>query len=147
MSLVEQAGRSATTVALEETQLVWIDRASFWACLQTMPRLGLNLSRILSARLRMANAQIQSLSTLDVYGRVARQLLAFARAYGTTAANGDILIPIRLTQSDLAELIGASRVRVNQVIVVYKRRKYVSVDQHYHVTVHNASALAKRCQL
>jgi CRP/FNR family cyclic AMP-dependent transcriptional regulator len=146
MSVVENIGRSADAMALEEVRLVWIDRASFWSCLQSMPTLSLNLIRTLSTRLRLANAQIQSLSTLDVYGRVARQILAFAQAYGTPTGQGDIVIPIRLTQSDMAGLVGATRVRVNQAIVAYKQRNFISIDQHHHITVHNATALKQRCQ-
>ncbi len=52
----------------------------------------------------------------------------------------------RLTQSDLASLVGASRVRVNQVLVYYKQRKYISVDRSYRITVRNRAALAQRCQ-
>jgi CRP/FNR family cyclic AMP-dependent transcriptional regulator len=83
---------------------------------------------------------------LDIYGRVARQILAFAERYGQVTDQGDIAIPIRLTQSDVASLVGASRERVNQVIMAYKQHKYISVDQNYHITIHNQEALVQRCQ-
>ena len=38
-------------------------------------------------------------------------------------------IPIRLTQSDLAELVGASRVRVNQALGYLRKRQAISVDE------------------
>jgi CRP/FNR family cyclic AMP-dependent transcriptional regulator len=151
MSIIESlgtgsAGRSATVVTLEESTLGWIDRTAFQACLETMPVLAINLLRILARRLRLANAQIQSLAAQDVFGRVARQLLAFGQEYGETIAEGTIRIPLRLTQSDLASLVGASRVRVNQVLVHYQQRNYISIAQNFHITIHNAAALAQRCQ-
>jgi CRP/FNR family cyclic AMP-dependent transcriptional regulator len=146
MSLVDSAGRSANVVTLEECSLLWMERASFQECLQTMPAVTHNLVGILCDRLRLANEQIQALATLDIYGRVARQILAFAQQYGQPVANEDLLIPIRLTQSDLADMVGASRERVNQVMVAYKRRKYISVDHNHRITVHNQEALAQRCQ-
>jgi len=145
MSLVDSLGRSATAVTMEESCLYWMDRAAFWESLSSIPALTYNLVRIMSRRLRLANAQIQSLATLDVYGRVARQILAFAQEYGEATPDGGCRIPIRLTQSDLAGLVGASRVRINQVLVAYKRRKYIVVDQNYHITVLNRQALAQRC--
>jgi CRP/FNR family cyclic AMP-dependent transcriptional regulator len=145
MSLVDSLGRSATAVTMEESTLYWIDRATFWELLRTLPALTYSLVRIMSRRLRLANAQIQALATLDVYGRVARQILAFAQEYGEPAPGGALRIPIRLTQSDLAGLVGASRVRINQVLVAYKRRKWIAVDPHYHITVLNPRALAERC--
>jgi CRP/FNR family cyclic AMP-dependent transcriptional regulator len=146
MSLVDRQGRSASVVTLEDCTLLWLDRPSFETCLQTMPPLSTNLVRLLARRLRLANAQIQALAALDLYGRVARQLLSLAEEYGEPSPSGGILIPLRLTQSDLAGLVGASRVRVNEVMVAYKRRKYLSVDASYRITVHNAAALARRCQ-
>lgn len=147
MSLLDSASRSANAFTLEETAVFWMDRASFQECLRTMPDLQSNLTRLLCERLRQANARIQSLAVQDVEGRVARQLLAFAEIYGRETAEGDVVIPFRLTQSDLASLVGATRVRVNQVIAAYKQRRYISVDQNYRITVHNQEALSRRGRL
>jgi CRP/FNR family cyclic AMP-dependent transcriptional regulator len=146
MSLVDSAGRSANVVTLEKSTLLWMDRATFADYLNATPTIAINLVNILSKRLRLANEQIQSLATLDVYGRVARQLLAFAEQYGRPAADGGTLIPIRLTQSDIADLVGASRERINQVMVNYKRNGYIAVDGRYRITVHDLKALADRCR-
>lgn len=146
MGVVDSLGRSATVITLEPTTLFWIDRSSFLECMETMPALTFNLVKILSRRLRIANAQVQSLATRDVYGRVAHQLLAFAHEYGRKVPGGDIMIPIRLTQSDLADLVGASRVRINQVLGFYRQQNYISLDNNYRITVHNPEALANRAQ-
>jgi CRP/FNR family cyclic AMP-dependent transcriptional regulator len=146
MSILENSGRSANVVTLEESTLFWLHRDAFDACLQTMPALTYNLVRILSRRLRITSMQIQSLATLDVFGRVARQILAFAQEYGVPDPDGGTLIPLRLTQTDLAGLVGASRVRVNQVLVFYKERKYISVNRNYRITVLDSAALLQRCQ-
>jgi CRP/FNR family cyclic AMP-dependent transcriptional regulator len=82
---------------------------------------------------------------LDVHGRVARQLLALADAHGERDANGRVTIPLRLTQGDLANLVGATRVRVNEVLVGFKRRKYLSEDARHRVTILDRDALAAYC--
>ncbi|MBA3468456.1 MAG: Crp/Fnr family transcriptional regulator [Herpetosiphonaceae bacterium] len=146
MSLLDSVGRSANVITQEESTLLWLDRSAFQQCLRTAPVITYNLVRTLSSRLRLANEQIQALATLDVYGRVARQLLAFAQKYGKADAAGNIVIPIRLTQSDIAGLVGASRERVNGAIVHFKNRGYISIDQNFRITVHNLEALAKRCR-
>lgn len=145
MSALDQPMRSASVVTLEKTEVLWIDRASFHRCLLAIPRMAYNLACILSARLRMADDQIRSLARLEVENRVARQLVSFADRYGQSQPNGDTHIPIRLTQGDIAALIGASREHINKVIVAYKERGYLSVDRQYHITIHNPQALAKRC--
>lgn len=144
MSMVDSAGRSANVLTLEDSTLIWMDRIAFQYCLETIPKINYNLVRILSKRVRLANEQIQALASLDVYGRVARQFLAFAERYGKDTEEG-VLIPIRLTQSDLAHLVGASRKRVNQVMVSFKRNKTILVDSDGRIIVCDRLALANMC--
>ena len=82
MSLVDSAGRSANVMTMEKCTFLWMDRATFQDCLKNVSEFTQNLVRLLAGRLRMANEQIQSLSSLDVAGRLARQILAFAERYG-----------------------------------------------------------------
>jgi CRP/FNR family cyclic AMP-dependent transcriptional regulator len=146
MTLMDSDARSANVVTLEESTLLWIDHETLRAYMRDMPLIAENMVRILSRRLRLANAQVQSLATQDVFGRVARQILAFSEEYGRPTDDGAIMIPLRLTQSDLASLVGASRVRVNQVLVHYQQRNYISVSQQHYMTVHDRAALAQRCR-
>lgn len=146
MSLVDSSGRSANVVTTEPSRLLWMDRASFQGALRTLSPLANNLVRLLANRLRFANEQIQALCTLDVPGRVARQILAMADRYGSQQAGGEVRIPLRLTQSDLAELVGASRERVNQVIVEFKQKGYISVDPDHRIRVRDRQKLARYCR-
>lgn len=146
MSLIDSAGRSASVVTLEDSQLVWFSGEVFQEFLRTIPVFAQNLVRVLSGRVRLANELVQALATLDVNGRVARQMLAFAEKYGRPGANGAVVIPIRLTQGDIADLVGASRKRVNQVMVTFKQMGYLSVDEKGRVTVYDRPALARLCR-
>ncbi len=148
MSLVDSAGRSANVMTMEKCTFLWMDRSTFQDCLRNVPEFTQNLVRLLSGRLRMANEQIQSLSSLDVAGRLARQLLAFTERYGTptTEEGGGVKIGLRLTQTDLAELVGASRERVNQVMVEFRQKGYLSVDSSHHVQVQKPQELARLCR-
>lgn len=146
MSVLDNSTRSASVVTIEESTLLWMDRNAFTECLKTVPLVTYNLARILTKRLRLANDQIRALATQEVESRIAYHILVFADQYGKVDTNGDILIPIRLTQSDIASLVGASREHTNKVLVSYKERKYISVGQNYHITIHNKHALASRCR-
>ena len=145
MSLVDSSGRSANVMTMERCTLLWMDRATFQDLLKNSNEFAQNLVRLLASRLRMANEQIQSLSSLDVAGRLARQILAFAERYGRDSEEGK-LVPLRLTQSDLAELVGASRERVNQVMVDFRGKGFLTVDSSHRIVVHRPGELAKLCR-
>jgi len=135
LSPLDQNGRSANVITIEETKVLWMRQDDFKEALLTMPILAQNLIHVLSSRLRSSTNQIQALAALDVGGRVARQILAFADRYGVQGADGQVVIPIRLTQNDLAGLVGASRKRVNQASVELKRCGCISIDGGYHITI------------
>jgi len=144
MSLIDSVGRSASALTLENSLMLWMDKTTFNYLLDNFPPVARNLVKILSARVRLSDQVIQSLATLDVNGRVARQILAFAERYGHEIADG-IQVPIVLTQSDLADLVGASRKRVNQTMVFFKEQGLVSTDANGRFVVHNREGLMRFC--
>ena len=69
----------------------------------------------LSRRLRAASNRIESLATMDVYGRLARFLLDLARDHGKTLENGYVAVT-RPTHQSIANTIGTSRETVSRLI-------------------------------
>lgn len=141
IALADRSGRSADVTTLEPATLVWVDRNTFDRLRRDIPAITENLLRLLARRLRLANAQLQAIATLDVHGRIARQLLALGDALGEELPDGSVRIPLRVTQSDLAALVGATRVRVNEVLVGFTRRKFVAVDSKHRMTILNRDEL------
>ena len=145
MSLIDSIGRSASAVTLEDSLLLWMDKLTFHYMLDNFTPVARNLVRILSARVRLSDQLIQALATLDVNGRVARQLLAFAEKYGVEK-DGATQIRIMLTQSDIADLVGASRKRVNQAMVLFKERGLIDTDTEGRILIKRSEGLAKYCR-
>jgi CRP/FNR family cyclic AMP-dependent transcriptional regulator len=144
MSLIDSVGRSASAVTIEDSLLLWMDKQTFNYMLDNFAPVARNLVRILSARVRLSDQLIQALATLDVNGRVARQLLAFAEKYGREK-DGAMQIRIVLTQSDIADLVGASRKRVNQAMVLFKERGLLDTDSEGRIAIKDSEGLARFC--
>jgi CRP/FNR family transcriptional regulator, cyclic AMP receptor protein len=145
MSLIDSVGRSASAVTLENSLLLWMDRVTFNYLLDNFPPVARNLVKILSARVRLSDQLIQALATLDVNGRVARQLLAFAEKYGREK-DRSTQIRIVLTQGDIADLVGASRKRVNQAMVLFKEQGLIDTDPEGRIAIKDGEGLAKYCR-
>ena len=145
LSLLDGAGRSADIIALETTEALILSAADFKQSLSAMPEIAIALLHELAGRLRRSTGWIRSLSSQDVYGRIAEQLLYLSEKHGTDV-DGGRRINLRLTQNDIAGLVGASRESVNKAMGFYKQKGYITVDTAFHVTVRDRSALEKRCQ-
>ena len=146
LSILDGEGRSADVVALEPTEVLVLSAENFNRCLSEMPCISISLLRQLAGRLRRSTSWIQVLSSQDVYGRIAQQLLFLSETHGVESPEGKRIV-LRLTQNDFASIVGASRESVNKAMGYFKTKGYISVDAaSYHITIHDRAALKKRCQ-
>ena len=144
LSVLDGGERSADVVALEPTEVLALSTEDVYACIHQYPAISITLLREMAGRLRRSTEWIRSLSSQDVYGRIAAQLLHLARVHGTDVPGGGRLIRLRLTQNDLAGIVGASRESVNKAMGYFKSKGYISVDTTHHITVFNQEALEQR---
>jgi CRP/FNR family cyclic AMP-dependent transcriptional regulator len=124
MALIDDAPRSANVVAQLPTVAYRIKRGDFEQLLDQHPGMGRKLLRELSLRLRRANAQMESLATLDVVGRLARYFIDLARQHGQLLGNGWVAVR-RPTHQDIANSIGTSRETVTRLINDLEQRGLV----------------------
>jgi len=145
LAVIDGDERSACATSLEPTELLMLTKEDLHDIIQRNPKIGLNLLVTLAGRLRRTTEALQALSTLDVNGRVAKQLLMLSTQHGIQTPQGS-QIELRLTQADLAALVGASRESVNKVLGYFRRRGWVEIDERHRITVLNPAELEKRCE-
>jgi len=115
MSLIDNEPRSASVIATERLDLVTIWRTDFLQILSENFSITRKLLAVLSRRLREASARIESLATMDVYGRLARYFLDLAAQQGKILDNGYVSV-VRPTHQSIANTIGTSRETVSRLI-------------------------------
>ena len=107
--------RSATVVATEPLELMTIWRSDFLQILQENFGITRKVLAELSRRLRSASNRIESLATMDVYGRLARFFLDLAAESGKPLDSGYVAVT-RPTHQSIANMIGTSRETVSRLI-------------------------------
>jgi len=127
MALLDYEPRSATAIAVEESELLSLQRADFQTVLGDNPEVSSALIKVLSARLRRANHQISTLALLDVYGRVARVILDMAREEGRRLKDGQIAFR-RATHQEIANRIGTTRETVTRMLKDLERQGLIRVE-------------------
>jgi len=144
LAVIDGGERSAAATTVEATELLMLTREDLHDIIHRHPRIGLNLLVTLAGRLRRTTEALQAISTLDVNGRVAKQLLLLSRQHGAQTPSGS-QITLRLTQADLAALVGDSRESVNKVLGFFKRKGWIEVDERYRITVTSPKDLERQC--
>ncbi len=126
MALIDDAPRSATAIALEATETWTLHREEFITYLTDNPEFALHVLKTLAQHIRRLNAQLADIFFLDLPGRLARTLLHLADQYGTYTTEG-VIINLSLTQTDLAEMTGATRVSINKALGRFRRAGWIRV--------------------
>jgi CRP-like cAMP-binding protein len=109
------------------TTLLAVRRADFKDLLARHVELYDALLRLNCRRLRLMYSLFEDLNTRPLRSRLAKQLLLLAKSYGI-AQGEEIRIGLQLAQEDLAQLLGASRQRVNQELKGFEREGAVRVE-------------------
>jgi CRP-like cAMP-binding protein len=132
LSIIDGLPRSATVVAIRDTALSFLSRASFEDFTHKHPEVYKSLVTLLATRLRETDAVVAAGSFLPLRGRVALTLLELAQDFGQDVGSGRIVIRQKIGQSDLAAMAGIARENVSRILNDWKRRKLVSRLSGYY---------------
>ena len=109
------------------TTLLVVRKTDFKELLALHVELYEALLRLNCRRLRLMFDQLEDINTRPLQARLARQVLLLAKSYGIEQGE-EIRIGLVLAQEDLAQLLGASRQRVNQELKGFERDGAVRVE-------------------
>lgn len=109
--------------------------------IERYPLIGVNVIRHLSRRLAAAEAQVEAMAYRRVDQRLARRLLDLAARFGVRSG-GETRIDARLTQQELAELVGTTRETLAHTLADFRRRGLLDTE-HHQVVIRDAERLAE----
>ena len=130
LALIDKQPRVASVMTTESSRFMIISREDFMACLSKNPEIAINLIKPMTSRMRMLARNVSNLALLDVYGRVARVLLEEAEEQD----DGE-MVTEKLTQQEIADMVGASRAMVSRILKDLKAGGYISVVKK-QITIH-----------
>jgi len=109
--------------------------------IQRYPIIGVNIITFLSRRLQEAERQLEAMAYQRVGQRLARKLVDLAQRFGVETVRGT-LIQARLTQQELAEMIGTTRETLAHTLADFRRRELLDTE-HHQVLIRDAERLAE----
>jgi CRP-like cAMP-binding protein len=111
-ALFDDQSRDSQAAAVEPSSVLILPRDAFIDAMRDTPRIGYSVAMQVEGRFKKIESRVEDLVFRSVRNRLARILLQLSEQFGERNGKG-ILLPVKLTQQDLATLIGASRPTVS----------------------------------
>jgi CRP/FNR family transcriptional regulator/CRP/FNR family cyclic AMP-dependent transcriptional regulator len=127
LSVLDRRHRSAMVTAITDVRMLFVSRDSFLKILEENSDMAINLLSVMANRLRKANETIETLTFLDVAGRVAKVLIDMAKSSGERLPNGFIRVHCP-THQTIANQIGASREAVTKAIKNLVSNRLIEIE-------------------
>jgi CRP-like cAMP-binding protein len=115
--------RTASAVCLTDCELVSLSRAQLMRKLAENASLALAMIELLCLRLRWINNERNDLALLKVEARLAKRLLLLGERLADDAGW------IRISQSELAAFLGATRESVNKMLNTWRNREFIDIKR------------------
>lgn len=132
VSALDRGLNEATAQAISDVTLYGIKAIDLDSIVRKYPKVGINISQVLAARIRILSSLIEDLSFKHVIGRVAGILLKYA-------GDGPGPKP-RLTQQEMAAMAGTAREVVGRSLKMLESDGAIRMDRH-RIVISNKEVL------
>jgi len=127
LSIIDRGPRAMSARAMEDSNGVALGADAFWTLLEDHPAFARRLLELMARRLRRADERSQDLVFFDAPTRLARKLLELADEHGTAAgAEGQVQITVKVTQEEMAQMIGVTRGSVNRLLATFVTNGWIA---------------------
>jgi CRP/FNR family transcriptional regulator, global nitrogen regulator len=142
LNLVEGRWQDVFAEAVTEATVASIQKAALERVIKSNPEFALKLFSSLSERLRQSDEVIESLLHREVSTRLATLLMNLGERFGEND-HAEVLVGVRLTHQDLANMIASTREAVSKVMSEFQRDGVIET-RNRRIAILDSGALAKR---
>ncbi len=127
LEILEGSARDTIAETMEDSQLCVIQKEQFLSLIRKRPELSFRLTKLIGLRLRRIESRVEDLVFRDVPSRLAHLLLQLSEEYGKATPEG-ILLDIKITHQEMANLIGSIRETVSATLGEFKKEGLITFE-------------------
>jgi CRP/FNR family transcriptional regulator len=127
MALLDGRTSPATVSAMEDCRIAAIHHNDFSRRLMSNDKVVRQIIQVLCSRLRQVWSQVQELSYSTADDRIKAGILQLSRKHGVQDARG-IIIDLKITHQELAELVGTSRETVTRTLARLQKKGILHLE-------------------
>lgn len=140
IALLDGKGRTATAIAREPSELLFLNRAVFQPFLAQRPDATMRIIALLCSRLRRTTDLVEDSAFLGVATRLAKQLVVLMERYGRPGEADTANPTLHISQEELARTLGVSREIVSRQLAIWREAGIVELGRN-RLTVLDPGAL------
>jgi len=130
LALLRGGKRTATVIAMRDSELIVIDRRELFPFLRRHPDAALKLLEVLAARVERLSAKVEDKTFLNLPQRLAKCLFDLSARWGRRAADG-LHIEQRFSQTELGDIVATTRESINKQMKSWKAERVAAMkDGH-----------------
>jgi len=129
MSLFDDKPRTGTVTTLVPSAFLVLGKTKFLDLLEKFPAVSLRLIKTLTSRLRLMDTFLEDVLFLDAEARLAKRVVALSRIFGQEGKNGEIKIDLKMSQQEMANLVGIARESVNKHFKGWEKSGVIGLDK------------------
>ncbi|MEN9657647.1 MAG: hypothetical protein RL571_1112 [Pseudomonadota bacterium] len=127
IAMLDGGARTASVETIEACELLVLRRENVMQYLDRHPKVMRQMLAALCLRLRYVDDLLQDTLFLNLPQRLGKMLRQLANQHGIKDADG-VTIDLKLTQQELANMVGASRESVNKQLSVWGEHGWVNME-------------------
>jgi CRP/FNR family transcriptional regulator, cyclic AMP receptor protein len=131
LALLSESPRSATVRAIEQCDLLVLDRRDFLAFLKRSPDVAVRMLTVLAERVLRVSEFVEDVQFLNLPVRLAKKLVLFAGRFGRDAEGGAVKIDLKLSQEEWGDLVGTTRESINKQMRAWGDEGLIRIDAGY----------------
>lgn len=144
VSMLDGLPRTHDANAHDDALILHVPSKDMEELMAAHPQLSRALATLLALRLRILLMALEQYSVQSLEQRLASRLLILAGPYGAASVEG-LRIELHLPQEILAQLIGATRQRVNQILKTWEA-EFILEQQYGRILLRDQGKLEKIAQ-
>jgi CRP-like cAMP-binding protein len=127
LSLFDGKSRSATVLALEETVTLCLHREDLLSLMRNRFDVVEKILEVLAGKIRETDMLLADVHFLDITSRLAKKILDLGDTFGIREGR-QVRIGVKITQKDLASMIGATRESINKQLKTLRDQGLIRIS-------------------
>ena len=132
----------ANALVVEDASFIYLSTSHLQEMVLHYPEVSIKLFRVMEEKIIELQSSLEAQVLNNVYDQVVKLLLRLQHAHGVLQEDGSYILPLHITQNEIAQMIGAARETVSRSLSKM-RKKGLIADSNKGYLLLNVEALQR----